>query len=108
MAVLRMDHVAVVVDDLPAAIEFFLELGLELQGEASLEGRVVDRILGLEGVRTDNAFMRTPDGHAQLELTKFHSPSIEADAPPAPPNAPGLRHLTFAVDDIDDVVERLQ
>ena len=74
-----MDHVGIVVDDLAAATEFFLELGLELLGEAAVEGRVVDRIVGLEGVRTEVGFMQTPDGHAQLELIKFNSPSYQGD-----------------------------
>ena len=74
-----MDHVGIVVDDLAAATEFFVELGLVLQGEGSVEGRVVDRIVGLEGVRTDVAFMQTPDGHGRLELIKFHSPADQGD-----------------------------
>jgi catechol 2,3-dioxygenase-like lactoylglutathione lyase family enzyme len=104
----RMDHVGVVVDDLAAAIEFFVALGLELEGEASLEGEAVDRIVGLEGVRTDVAFVQAPGGHGRLELIKFHSPSHEVDRRPAPPHAPGLRHLTFTVDDIDAVLAGLQ
>ena len=74
-----MDHVGIVVDDLAAATEFFVELGLVLQGEGSVEGRVVDRIVGLEGVRTDVAFMQIPDGHGRLELIKFHSPADQGD-----------------------------
>ena len=70
-----MDHVGIVVDDLAAAIEFFVQLGLELEGEASVEGPLVDRIVGLEGVRSEFAFVQTPDGHGRLELIKFHSPS---------------------------------
>jgi catechol 2,3-dioxygenase-like lactoylglutathione lyase family enzyme len=109
MTVQRMDHVGVVVDDLPAAIEFFVELGLELQGEQhGMEGRSVDRIVGLDDVRTDFAFMQTPDGNGRLEVIKFHSPSSEGDDGHAPPNAPGIRHLTFAVDDIHAVLARLQ
>ncbi|HZT09793.1 MAG TPA: VOC family protein [Actinomycetota bacterium] len=108
MTMQRMDHVGIVVVDLAAATEFFAELGLVLEGEASLEGRVVDRIVGLEGVRTDVAFMRTPDGHGRLELIKFHSPSEQGDNPPAPPNMPGIRHLTFAVEDIDAAVAGLR
>jgi catechol 2,3-dioxygenase-like lactoylglutathione lyase family enzyme len=103
-----MDHIGVVVDDLAAATEFFLELGLELQGEASVEGPAVDRIVGLEDVRTDFAFVRPPDGQGGLELIKFHSPPHQGDGAPAPPNAPGIRHVTFAVEDIDAVVARLQ
>ncbi len=103
-----MDHVGIVVDDLAAAIEFFVQLGLELDGEASAEGDLVDRIVGLEGVRTDFAFVQTPDGHGRLELIKFHSPPGQGDERHAPANAPGIRHLTFAVDDIEAVVADLQ
>ena len=104
----RMDHVGVIVDDLPAAIEFFVQLGLELEGEASAEGDVVDSIVGLEGVRTDFAFVQTPDGHGRLELIKFHSPSDQDERRVPPPNAHGIRHLTFAVDDIDAAVAGLR
>jgi catechol 2,3-dioxygenase-like lactoylglutathione lyase family enzyme len=103
-----MDHVGIVVDDLGAATEFFVELGLELQGEGSVEGRWVDRIVGLEGVRTEFAFMQTPDGHGRLELIKFHSPSHQGDKRHAPANTPGIRHLAFVVDNIDAVVARLR
>jgi catechol 2,3-dioxygenase-like lactoylglutathione lyase family enzyme len=102
-----MDHVGIVVDDLAAATGFFVELGLVLQGEASLEGRVVDRIVGLEGVRTEVAFMQTPDGHGRLELIKFHAPSNQGDNPHAPANTPGIRHIAFVVEDIDAVVAAL-
>jgi catechol 2,3-dioxygenase-like lactoylglutathione lyase family enzyme len=108
MTIQRMDHVGVVVDDLAAATEFFVELGLELQGEGSVEGRWVDRIVGLEGVRTELAMMQTPDGHGRLELVKFHSPSNQGDNGHAPANAPGIRHVAFAVDDLDAVVARLR
>ncbi len=103
-----MDHVGIVVDDLAAATEFFVELGLELLGEGSGEGLVVDRIVGLEDVRSDFAFLQTPDGHGRLELIKFQTPSHQGDNRHAPPNAPGLRHLTFAVDDIHAVVAGLR
>ena len=103
-----MDHVGIVVDDLAAATEFFVELGLERQGEGSVEGGWVDRIVGLEGVRTDLVMMQTPDGHGRIELVKFHSPSSPGGDPHAPANAPGIRHVTFAVEDIDDVVARLR
>ncbi len=103
-----MEHVGVVVDDLAAATEFFVELGLALQGQASVEGRWVDRVVGLEGVRADIAIVQTPDGNGRLELTKFHSPSNQGDDPPAPANAPGIRHVAFAVEDIEAVVARLQ
>ncbi len=119
MTIQRMDHVGIVVDDLAAATAFFLELGLELRGETPVEGDWVDRVVGLEGVRAQIAMLQTPDGHGRVELAKFHSPSNQGDnrghAPPspggdrhAPANTPGIRHITFAVDDIDDVIARLQ
>jgi catechol 2,3-dioxygenase-like lactoylglutathione lyase family enzyme len=108
MSVQRMDHVGVVVDDLAAAVAFFVELGLEVQGDpGTVEGRWVDRVVGLEGVRVDIIFVATPDGHGRLELTKFHSPAAVSAGFTAP-NTIGLRRLMFAVDDIDDVVARLQ
>ena len=103
-----MEHVGIVVDDLAAATEFFLALGLTLQGEGTVEGRWVDRVVGLEGVRADIAMMQTPDGHGRLELTKFHSPSIQSEKRYAPANTPGIRHVAFAVKDIDAVVAGLQ
>ncbi|MEV5703830.1 VOC family protein [Actinoallomurus sp. NPDC052274] len=103
-----MDHVSVVVDDLAAATAFFAELGLELEGEATVEGRVVDRINGLEGVRSDVVMMRTPDGHGRLELAKYHTPSGPGGDPHAPANALGIRHVAFAVEGIDDVLDRLR
>ena len=108
MTIQRMDHVGIVVDDLAAATEFFVELGLELQGEGAVEGRWVDRIVGLEGVRTDYAMMQTPDGHGRLELVKFHSPSHQGDNRHAPANTPGIRHITFVVEDLDAIVAALQ
>jgi catechol 2,3-dioxygenase-like lactoylglutathione lyase family enzyme len=105
---LRMDHVGIVVDDLAAATEFFVQLGLELQGEASVEGQCVDRIVGLEGVRAEIVMLQTPDGHGRLELSKFHAPSDQADNSSAQANTPGIRHVTFAVDDVDAVVAGLQ
>jgi len=108
MTIQRMDHVGIVVDDLAAATEFFVELGLEPLGDGSVEGPVVDSIVGLEDVRTDFAFLQTPDGHGRLELIKFHSPSGPSGDPHAPANAPGIRHITFAVTDIDAAVARLQ
>jgi catechol 2,3-dioxygenase-like lactoylglutathione lyase family enzyme len=108
VAIQRMDHVGIVVDDLAAATEFFVEIGLVLQGEGSVEGRWVDRVVGLEGVRVDIAFVQTPDGHGRLELIKFHSPSDQGDNLPAPANTPGIRHVAFAVEDIDAVVAGLR
>jgi len=105
----RMDNVAIVVDDLEAAIAFFVELGLELEGEATVEGQSVDRIVGLDGVRSDIAMMRTPDGHGRLELTKFHRPTaVSAEPKNAPANTLGIRRIMFAVDDIEEVLARLQ
>jgi catechol 2,3-dioxygenase-like lactoylglutathione lyase family enzyme len=99
-----MDHVGVVVDDLEAAIAFFSELGLELEGETTVEGRWVDRVAGLDDVWADIAMMRTPDGHGGLELTRYHRPAaIGAE----PASALGLRNIMFAVDDIEDVLDRL-
>ena len=108
MAIQRMDHVGVVVDDLAAAIEFFVELGLELRGESPVEGDWVDRIVGLDGVKAEIAMLQTPDGHGRVELAKFHSPSSQGGDPRAPSNTPGIRHLTFAVEDIDGVLDRLR
>jgi catechol 2,3-dioxygenase-like lactoylglutathione lyase family enzyme len=105
----RMDHVGIVVDDLAAATAFFVELGMELEGEASVEGRWVDRVVGLNDVRGDIAMMRTPDGHGRLELTKFHTPpSVSAEPENAPANTLGIRRIMFAVDDIDAVVAGLR
>jgi catechol 2,3-dioxygenase-like lactoylglutathione lyase family enzyme len=103
-----MDHVGIVVDDLAAAIEFFVGLGLVVQGEAVVEGRSVDRIVGLDGVRTELAMLRAPDGDGRLELVKFHSPSSPGDGRPAPANAPGIRHIAFVVEDIEAVVAGLR
>jgi len=108
MAVKRMEHVGIVVDDLAAATEFFVQLGLELQGEGSAEGRWVDRIVALDGVRAEIAFVQTPDGHGRLELVKFHSPPTQGGEPHAPANTPGLRHVAFAVENIDAVVAGLR
>ena len=104
MTIQRMDHVGIVVDDLAAAIEFFVELGLELQGEASVEGGSVDRVVGLEGVRSENAMLETPDGNGRLELSKFHAPPAPGGDGDAAANAPGIRHVTFEVDDVDAAV----
>jgi catechol 2,3-dioxygenase-like lactoylglutathione lyase family enzyme len=104
----RMDHVGVVVDDLEAATAFFAELGMELEVQMPVEGRWVDRVVGLDDVRVDIAMMRTPDGHGRLELTKFHMPTAVSEQPEnAPPNTLGIRRIMFAVDDIDDTVARL-
>ena len=109
MTIQRMDNVAIVVDDLDAAVAFFTELGMELEGKAQVEGLFADRTVGLHGVRSDIAMMRTPDGHSKLELTKYHTPAA-ADAEPGnpPPNTLGLHRVMFAVDDIHDTVARLR
>lgn len=108
MTIKRLDHVSVVVEDLPAAVAFFTALGMTVQGEARIEGPWVDRINALDGVQVDIVMMRTPDGHGQLELTKFHHPELVALEPAiAPPNAPGLRSVMFAVESVDDTVARL-
>ena len=104
----RMDNVAIVVDDLAAATAFFVELGLELEGEATVEGGFADRVVGLEGVRSDIAMLRTPDGHGRIELTKFQTPAAISVEPNAPVNRLGMGRIMFAVDDIDAVVAGLQ
>jgi catechol 2,3-dioxygenase-like lactoylglutathione lyase family enzyme len=96
-----MDHAGIVVEDLPAATAFFAELGLELQGETSVEGEWVDRIVGLRGVRSQIVMLGTPDGHSRIELTKFDTPLSQGGYEQLPANAPGIRHLTFAVTDLD-------
>jgi catechol 2,3-dioxygenase-like lactoylglutathione lyase family enzyme len=109
MSLVRMDNVLIVVDDLEAATAFFVELGMELEGEAPVEGRWVDRVVGLDDVRQNVAMMRTPDGHGRLELTKFHHPTaVSAEPKNAPVNTLGIRRIMFAVDDIEDVLARLR
>ena len=104
VTILRMEHVGIVVEDLEAATAFFVELGLKVQGEGQVEGGWVDRVVGLEGVRVEYAMMETPDGHGRLELVKFHSPSVRGGDGQVPANILGIRHLAFAVDDIDAAV----
>jgi catechol 2,3-dioxygenase-like lactoylglutathione lyase family enzyme len=104
-----MDNVLIVVDDLEAAKSFFIELGLELEGETQVEGPSVDRLIGLEDVRATLAFLRTPEGHVRVELDKFHTPDAIRFCPvDAPVNALGIRRIMFAVDDLDAVVERVR
>ena len=104
-----MDNVLIVVDDLEAAIAFFAELGMELEGQTSVGGPSVDRLVGLDGVRSDIVTMRTPDGHGRVELDKFHAPpAVRAEPDDAPVNALGIRRIMFAVDDLDEVLGRLQ
>jgi catechol 2,3-dioxygenase-like lactoylglutathione lyase family enzyme len=104
MTIQRMEHVGVVVDDLEAARAFFVELGFRVQGEGQVEGGWVDRVVGLQGVRVDYAIVETPAGHGRLELVKFHSPSVRGGDTHAPANTLGIRHVAFAVDDIDAAV----
>ena len=109
MTLKRMDNVLIVVNDLGAAKAFFTELGMELEGETTVEGPWVDQTVGLKGVRSDIAMMRTPDGHSRVELTKFHTPpAVRAEPESAPANTLGIRRIMFTVDDIDDVVARLR
>ena len=105
----RMDHVSVVVEDLEAAIQFFADLGMDLEGRAPIEGPWVDRVNGLDGVRVDIAMMRTPDGDGRLELTKFHAPAVVSPEPKnALGNTLGLRSVMFTVDDLDATVAGLR
>jgi catechol 2,3-dioxygenase-like lactoylglutathione lyase family enzyme len=109
MTIKRLDHISVVVDDLPAAVAFFTTLGMTKAGEAPIEGPWVDRINGIEGIKVDIVMMRTPDGHGQLELTKFRNPKlVDIEPAIAPPNALGLRSVMFTVDSVDDTVTRLR
>ena len=109
MALLRMDNIAIVVEDLDAAVAFFTELGMELEASAQIEGVWADRTVGLDGVRSKIVMMRTPDGHGRLELTKYLAPDAVRPDPPAPAaNTVGLHRIMFAVDDIDDTVARLR
>jgi len=108
MTVHRMDHAGVVVEDLAAAVAFFVELGLELEGETTVEGEWVDQLVGLDGVRADLAFLRIPDGAGRVELSTFHTPVASSAPPRAPVNTPGIPRLTFVVDAVDDVFGRLR
>ena len=109
MAIQRMDNVLIVVEDLDAVIAFFVELGMELEGKGPIEGRWVERVIGIDGVRQDVAMLRTPDGHGRIELAMFHAPAaVRAQPVDAPANTLGIRRVMFAVDDIEDVVARLR
>ena len=109
MTIKRLDHVSVVIDDLAAAIAFFTTLGMTLEGEATVEGPWVDRVNGLESVQVDIVMMQTPDGHGQLELTKFRNPKlVEIEPAIALPNTLGLRSIMFTVESVDDTVARLR
>jgi catechol 2,3-dioxygenase-like lactoylglutathione lyase family enzyme len=109
MTVMRLDHVSIVVEDLDAAIAFFETLGLEVEGKMPIEGRWVDRINNIEGLKVDIVMMHTPDGHGKLELTRFrHPPLVDAQPRNPPPNTLGLRSIMFLVDDVDAAVESLR
>ncbi|MFG1894215.1 VOC family protein [Micromonospora zamorensis] len=109
MAIQRMDNVLIVVEDLDAVIAFFVELGMELEGRGPVEGRWVERVIGVDDVRQEVAMLRTPDGQGKVELAMFHSPkAISPEPRDAPANTLGLRRIMFAVDDIEDVVARLR
>ena len=109
MTLLRMENILIVVEDLEVAIAFFAELGMELEGRTTVEGSWVDRIVGLDGVRSEIAMMRTPDGSGRLELDKFHAPPpVRPELQDVPVNTLGIRRIMFAVDDIEDVVARLK
>ena len=109
MTLQRLDNVLIVVDDIEAVKAFFVELGMELEGETTVEGLSVDRLIGLQNVRATLALLRTPDGHGRIELDKFHTPEAIRTTPEIlPVNALGIRRIMFAVDNIDDVVARLR
>jgi catechol 2,3-dioxygenase-like lactoylglutathione lyase family enzyme len=108
MAIRRMDNIGIVVEDLDATIDFLRELGLELEGRASIEGEWAGRVTGLGDQRVEIAMMRTPDGHSRLELSRFLAPPPVADHRKAPVNALGYLRVMFAVDDLDDTLERLR
>lgn len=108
MKIHRIDHVGVVVNDLPAAKAFFLNLGLEVIGEAELEGEWLDRIVGLNNVKTASVMLRTPDGQTNLELAKFYTPSDERGIQQSSANTLGIRHIAFVVEDIEAVVTKLK
>ncbi|MFF9193674.1 VOC family protein [Streptomyces sp. NPDC014779] len=109
MTLQRMDNVGIVVEDLDAAVAFFTELGMQVEGTAQIEGLFADQAVGLDGVRSTIAMMRTPDGHGKLELAQYHRPSAIGDGTRnPPPNTLGMHRVMFAVDDIDDTIRRLR
>src|SRR6202000_2976359 len=108
MALKRMDNIGIVVDDLGGTIDFFRELGLELEGRATIEGEWAGRVTGLRGQRVEIAMMRTPDGHGRIELSRYLTPPVVADHRNAPVNALGYLRVMFAVDDLDDTLTRLR
>jgi catechol 2,3-dioxygenase-like lactoylglutathione lyase family enzyme len=109
MKLQRIDNVGIVVNDLAATVAFFTELGMELEGETTVEGSWVDQVVGLKNVRADIAMLRTPDGHCRLELSRFHNPeAVSASPENAPANTLGIRRIMFAVEDIEDALARLR
>ena len=109
MTLKRMDNVLINVEDMEAAKAFFTELGMEVEGETTVEGPWAGQVIGLDDVRADITMMRIPDGHGKVELSKFHKPpAVRAEPEDAPSNALGMRRIMFAVDDVDDVVARLR
>ena len=109
MTLQRMDNVLIVVEDIDAVVSFFVELGMELEGKGPVEGRWVERVIGVDDVRQDVAMLRTPDGHGRIELAMFHAPkAVRSEPVDAPTNTLGIRRIMFAVDDIDEVVARLR
>jgi len=109
MTLLRMDNVLIVIEDLEAAKAFFAELGMEVEGETTVQGPWVDHTIGLEDVRADITMMKVPDGEGRVELTRYHRPTaVRAEPADAPANALGIRRIMFVVEDIDDVVARLR
>lgn len=108
MKINRIDHIGIIVNDLPAAKAFFLDLGLELMGEAKVEGAWVERIIGLQDVKEDVAMLRTPDGEANIELVKFHTPTDENGIQHPLANTLGIRHIAFAVEDLDAIVAKMK
>ena len=109
MTLLRLDNVLIVVNDLEAAIAFFTALGMQVEGRSTVEGQAVDRLLALEGSRSEIVMMRTPDGHGRVELDRFHTPpAVGAQPEDAPVNAMGIRRIMFAVDDLDAVLARVR
>lgn len=108
MTVKRLDNVAIVVENLDAAIEFFVELGLILEGRMAIEGEWAGRVTGVRDQRVEIAMMRTPDGHGRLELSRFHAPAMASDHRVSPVNSLGYLRVMFAVDDLDDTLDRLK
>lgn len=108
MKILRIDHVSIIVNDLLAAKEFFIDLGLEVMGEGELEGELLDNVVGLNNVKTALVMMRTPDGQANLELVKFYRPIDEKGIQKSPANTLGIRHIAFAVEDIEAIAAKLK